>query len=234
MSNYHLRDKNLSLKAKGLLSYMLSLPEDWNYSLKGLCMLNKENETAIRSALKELENNNYLVRNKVRNKKGLFEYDYIVYETPDLSPHIDFLHMVNPYEEKQTQLNTKDINTNNKDKIDITLGNITKELVKRKFIDINDIELYRYDSFFNEILNKYSYKECIVVISYVLNKLKERNDINNKFGYFKTAVLNNLEKLKDNDVPEWFNENLEIEEMNEEEKEELENIFSSMNKEFEL
>lgn len=54
MSNYHLRDRNLSYKAKGLLSFMLSLPEDWDYSLKGLCAISKESRDGIRSILNEL------------------------------------------------------------------------------------------------------------------------------------------------------------------------------------
>ena len=60
MSNYHLRDRNLSYKAKGLLSFMLSLPEDWDYSLKGLCAISKENKDAIRSTFKELQEYNYI------------------------------------------------------------------------------------------------------------------------------------------------------------------------------
>ena len=55
MSNYHLRDKSLSLKAKGLLSQILSLPEDWDYTLSGLCYINRESKDAIRSAVNELE-----------------------------------------------------------------------------------------------------------------------------------------------------------------------------------
>ena len=57
MSNFHLRDKNLSLKAKGLLSFMLSLPDDWDYSLKGLVSICKENKDAIRASLNELKSN---------------------------------------------------------------------------------------------------------------------------------------------------------------------------------
>ena len=82
MSNYHLRDKNLSLKAKGLLSFMLSLPDDWDYSLNGLCSICKESEGAIKSTLKELKDNGYLVIEKVRGEKGYFEYNYIIYEHP--------------------------------------------------------------------------------------------------------------------------------------------------------
>ena len=62
MSNYHLRDKNLSLKAKGLLSQMLSLPEEWDYTLAGLSFINREKIGAVREAIKELENAGYIVR----------------------------------------------------------------------------------------------------------------------------------------------------------------------------
>ena len=85
MSNTPLRDKNLGLKARGLLSTMLSLPDDWKYSISGLCSICKENETAIKSALKELERNNYLViRKKKPSKTGSnrFEYEYDIYEEP--------------------------------------------------------------------------------------------------------------------------------------------------------
>lgn len=61
MSNYHLRDKNLSYKAKGLLSFMLSLPEEWDYSMKGLESISKESIKSIRSILHELEDNKYLI-----------------------------------------------------------------------------------------------------------------------------------------------------------------------------
>ena len=234
MSNYHLRDKRLSLKAKGLLSYMLSLPEDWDYSIKGLCKINKENESAIRTALKELETSYNLERHRVRNDKGLFEYDYIVYENPKTEPYIDFPYTDNPHTENQTQINTNKLNINNKDKLDKTLSGITKELIKRKFIDENDLVLYSYDSFFNELLTKYSYKECIIVVSYVLSKLKNRNDIENKFCYFKTSVLNNLEKLENKNLPSWFNDNIEIKEPTEEQKQELEELLSTFDEELSL
>ena len=60
MSNFHLRDKRLSLKAKGLLSQMLSLPENWDYTLTGLCYINKESKDAIRTAIHELEQAGYI------------------------------------------------------------------------------------------------------------------------------------------------------------------------------
>lgn len=82
MSNYHLRDKNLSLKAKGLLSFMLSLPEEWDYSIPGLVACLKENKKAVTTTLDELKAFGYLEINKVRNEKGLFEYEYLICEEP--------------------------------------------------------------------------------------------------------------------------------------------------------
>ena len=83
MSNYHLRDKNLSLKAKGLLSQMLSLPEDWDYTLKGLAKINKESIDAIRSAVCELELAGYILRRQTTDCKGRFAAnEYIIYEQP--------------------------------------------------------------------------------------------------------------------------------------------------------
>ena len=83
MSNYHLRDKNLSLKSKGLLSFMLSLPEDWKYSLKGLAAISKDGIYVIRNCVKELEKYGYVRRRKARNGKGqMVDVEYIIYEQP--------------------------------------------------------------------------------------------------------------------------------------------------------
>ena len=85
MSNYHLKEKEMSLKAKGLLSVMLSLPDNWDYSVAGLVAICKENETAINNTLKELEKFGYLKRVKKmpnETKSGYIEYEYNVYEKP--------------------------------------------------------------------------------------------------------------------------------------------------------
>lgn len=110
ISNYHLREKNMSLKAKGLLTLMLSLPEEWDYSISGLVAICKENITAIRSALKELEEFGYLKIIKTKNDKGQFEYIYDIFEFAEHEkPHIENLYMGN-----KPQLNTNNKNTNNK------------------------------------------------------------------------------------------------------------------------
>lgn len=85
MSNIFLRDKRLSLKAKGLLALMFSLPEEWNYSVDGLVYLCKEEESAVKSTLRELKECGYLVVDKKmpnETKSGRIEYEYNVYEEP--------------------------------------------------------------------------------------------------------------------------------------------------------
>lgn len=83
MSNYHLRDVELSLKAKGLLSLMLSLPEDWDYTTKGLACICKDGVDSITSALKELENHGYLTRQRIRYGNGrLGDITYTIHERP--------------------------------------------------------------------------------------------------------------------------------------------------------
>ena len=103
MSNHHLRNKELSLKAKGLLSQMLSLPEDWDYTLKGLSLINREKIDAIREAIKELERAGYIVRSRERDEKGrLRGADYVIFEQPQ-PPTPDLPTLENPTQEKPTQ-----------------------------------------------------------------------------------------------------------------------------------
>ncbi len=115
MSNHHLRNKELSLKAKGLLSQMLSLPEDWDYTLKGLSLINREKIDAIREAIKELERAGYIVRSRERDEKGrLRGADYVIFEqpqppTPDL-PTLDNPTQGKPTLEKPTLENPTQLN----------------------------------------------------------------------------------------------------------------------------
>ena len=103
MSNHHLRNKELTLKAKGLLSQMLSLPEDWDYTLAGLSHINREKIDAIREAVRELERAGYIVRSRERDEKGrLRGADYVIYEQPQLTPTPDLPTLENPTQEKPT------------------------------------------------------------------------------------------------------------------------------------
>lgn len=116
MSNYHFKEKKMSLKSKGLLSLMLSLPEDWDYSVSGLATLSSDGKDSINSALKELEKFGYLTRKRLTNSKGQFAgIEYNIYEQPQENPIAekpiqDKPIQDNPISEKPTQLNTYSIN----------------------------------------------------------------------------------------------------------------------------
>lgn len=114
MSNHHFKNKNLSLKAKGLLSLMLSLPDDWNYSIKGLVTLNKDGRDSVMAALKELESEGYIARRRLRNVKGqVADTEYIISETPMSDfPTQEKPTQDNPTLEKPTQVNPTLSNTN--------------------------------------------------------------------------------------------------------------------------
>lgn len=219
MSNYHLRDKRMSLKAKGLLSFMLSLPLDWDYSLDGLEKICKEGKDSIRSALNELKLYGYLVIKKTQNEKGIFEYEYMIYEYPySENPDMDYPDMENP-----TQINTNIQNTKKQnDKEDredkpkssfFDAGKhnrLTLELIDRKYITQDDIQLYFYDNLFDELLKENSYVDLIMVLHYILARVKWNeykdeygNDIENKYGYLKESIYNNLEILNAEPVELW-------------------------------
>lgn len=116
MSNYHFKEKKMSLKAKGMLSLMLSLPEDWDYTVAGLVTLSSDGKDSVNSALKELEKHGYLTRQRVTNSKGQFAgIEYNIFEQPQEKPIAVNPISANatsemPISEKQPQLNTNSIN----------------------------------------------------------------------------------------------------------------------------
>ena len=172
MSNYHLKDKNLTLKSKGLLSMILSLPDEWNYTTRGLAAICKEGVDAIGSALKELETAGYIVRRQLRGVNGrITDTEYIIYEQPHpkedaapdtpspdtdspdtKNPDMVFPDMVTPYLEMPAELNTKESNTQKS----ITHGSSTDsipfredtagsppETKRREATPMSEIESYR-------------------------------------------------------------------------------------------
>jgi hypothetical protein len=122
MSNTHLKEKNMSLKAKGLLSLMLSLRDDWEYSVEGLVSICKESEVAVKSALNELKKFNYLKVTKLlpnQTETGRIEYIYDIFEKPQQGIEkqgvenlgVEILDVEIQALENQGQLNTKELNT---------------------------------------------------------------------------------------------------------------------------
>ena len=97
MSNIHLKDRSISLKAKGLLSVLLSLPENWNYTTRGLAAICKEGVDSIGTTLRELESAGYLARRRLRGQNGrISDTEYIVYEHPCREPASDRPDTVSP------------------------------------------------------------------------------------------------------------------------------------------
>ena len=128
MCNRHLKEKEMSLKAKGLLSLMLSLPDDWDYSINGLAMFSKDGKDSVMVVLNELERFRYLRRTRVKDEKGRWGgYEYDIYEKPYTEkPYTENPNTEKPYTENPTQLNTKEINTK---EINTNNSNITAKRV---------------------------------------------------------------------------------------------------------
>lgn len=229
MSNHHLRDKNLSYKAKGLLSFMLSLPEDWDYSMNGLESISKESIKAIRNILQELEENKYLIRTRMQDNEGKFYYDYSIYEIPfDINPYYQKGHTVKRRTEKDIQINTNKQNTKKQiDKDDKTKISsffvpeehniLTLELIDKGFIKKEDIQIFYYDNLFEQLIQDgNSYKDLVKIIHYIIPRVIKRNfkdedgnEIENKFGYFKNAIISNINRLNTDIEDLWGEEELE-------------------------
>lgn len=148
MSNYHFKEKEMSLKAKGLLSLMLSLSDNWNYSISGLVAICKENETAIKSTLKELQEFGYVSIEKImpdKTESGRIEYVYNIFEKPKQEGKkqgVENLPLEIQRVENQVQLNTRQLNTNKTNTKEKKKNNTKKDFSKL-VIDTclkNDIE----------------------------------------------------------------------------------------------
>jgi hypothetical protein len=131
MSNHHFKEKGMSLKAKGLLSLMLSLPDDWNYSVSGLVTLSKDGKDSVMSALGELEKFGYLKRDRTTDSKGRFSgVEYNIYEEPQVDiPIAEKQNSEEQHEEFQNAENQLQLNTK-----------LTKELKNKELIESNTKE----------------------------------------------------------------------------------------------
>lgn len=243
MSNYHLQDRNLSYKAKGLLSFMLSLPEDWDYSMKGLVAVSKENIKAIRTILNELKEHGYVEINQTRAENGYYKYEYIIREIPismekqqnsnenkQNNPDDQKGYTVEGETEKDTQINTKKQNTKKQIVKDVKenlpfldldeLNPLTVDLITNNFIEIDDTQIYYYDNLFEELMQQgQSYRDLITMTHYITSRVinkgfkdEEGNKIENKYGFFKGAIENCINRLEINESLEidsetgWFKE----------------------------
>ena len=134
ISNVFLRDKNLSLKAKGFLTVIMALPDDWDFSIKGICSILKEGKSAIYGVVQELKENRYCKTTPSRDEKGLIlGLDYMFYEEPyEEEPQQDNPHTENRDMDNMPQLNTKDDKENNRTKDLPKEERIDKSILKKK------------------------------------------------------------------------------------------------------
>ena len=168
MSNHHLRDKALSLKSKGLLSMMLSLPEDWNYTTRGLAKICKEGVDAIGGALRELESAGYIVRHQMRDRQGrICDTEYVIYEQPQpkapdtsqpdtASPDTENPYLADPDTGKPAELNIEKSKTQKSN----TQGSSTDSIPFREFAAARPPERKGRDAMSAEEMQ--SYRELIL------------------------------------------------------------------------
>jgi len=160
MSNYHLRDMNLSNKARGILSTMLSLPDDWDYTTRGLSKICKDGVDGITAQLKELERCGYLIRNRIRDNTGrIVDMEYIIFEQPyTTSPDTEYPDMAEPdkaipHTGKPAQINidkqitdepnTESVNTHSIHSDEAHPSVLASLETKRNELKSRDMDIYR-------------------------------------------------------------------------------------------
>lgn len=262
MSNFHLRDKNLSLKAKGLLSLMLSLPEDWDYSVRGLEQICKETKDTINGALHELEDNGYLIRKRIYTNGKISDWEYNIYENNDLHPkNQDIENQDIGFYDNNKILNNKILN-NNINNMNIiynwedneSCGCLTKDgtfCMRRSTYKINGKNYCNQHSkaIISKLLLKSENKFQPPTLEEVEEYCKERNstvDPKTFYEYFDAGnwvdskgnkVKNWKQKIitwekqgssntftktqKESSVPEWFNKDITVNPIDNEEMESI-------------
>ena len=207
------RNMNLSLSAKGLMYVFFTLPPEWDYSFKGLVAICKEQKHALRTTINELKEAGFIEISQYRDEKGYFRYKYRVFRKSLNERHLNEFYPTPDYRtsdyrnsENQHQLSIKEL----KDKIDKTKNGkiehniLTKELVKEKYLNEKDNNLlFAFDSLFEQEINKgHNAKELFSAIHYIVPRVIERDfkdengeKIENVYGYFKSALESNFEKL---------------------------------------
>ena len=192
MSNHHLKDRELSLKAKGLLSLMLSLPDDWDYSISGLCSICIESESAIKSALNELKKRGYLNVTKLmpnQTTTGRIEYEYNIFEQPQINQTTEKQGVENLCIENQAVENPPQLNT----KESITKKQITKVLSK----DDKSIYYAEIVDYLNSAIGTQYRAETAATKKHIAARLNEGFTVDD----FKTVI--------DKKVAEWLGTDME-------------------------
>lgn len=193
MSNHHFKEKKMSLKAKGLLSLMLSLPDDWDYSISGLATLSKDGKDSIMSALAELEKFGYLTRKRLTNEKGQFAgVEYNIFEVPQPK---------NPTSEKSNEDNANEGNSDSENRAQLNT-NLTNYLLDKVFDllstkETNDpelISLYREYIKMRESIKAPLTEIGLEMLMERANRLSKGNIRIEKI-LLETAIINNWKNV---------------------------------------
>ena len=245
MSNYHLKEKNMSLKAKGLLSVMLSLPDDWDYSIAGLVAISLENESAIRSALSELKKNGYLEIIKLmpdKSENGRIDYIYNIYEKPKQEGKkqgienlplenldVEILDVENPAQLNTNNkiLNNKILNNNNNNIYDYLQENLGRTL--------SPIEYEKVESWEDNELTRYAIKKAVLNgkynISYIdkiIYSYKKNGVVSLQQAIQNDEEFKNRKKYKSNHIasePEWMDKKAEVRKASDDELAEMQELL---------
>ena len=210
---YHLRDHSLSLKALGLLTKMLLLPPEWDYSLSGLATLNKDGIDSVRSTLNELKYHNYIEIEKLHSEKGTWKYNYIVFEKPadkaiylQNKPDREKPCLVKPDVVKPSNyISNNNILNNNNDKYDkyngledfeifngekIRQNQLTELLISFGYVEQDDYKsLTSYDNLFlNYLDDNHSVRELTKMITYIVPRVVDRDFLDEDNNEIKNRI----------------------------------------------
>ena len=210
---YHLKDQSLSLKAVGLLTKMLLLPVEWDYSLSGLATLNKDGIDSVRSTLNELKYHNYIEIEKLHSEKGTWKYNYIVFEKPadkaiylQNKPDREKPGLVKPDVVKPSNyISNNNILNNNNDKYDkyngpedfeifngekIRHNQLTELLISFGYVEQDDYKsLTSYDNLFlNYLDDNHSIRELTKMITYIVPRVVDRDFLDEDNNEIKNKI----------------------------------------------
>ena len=210
---YHLKDQSLSLKAVGLLTKMLLLPVEWDYSLSGLATLNKDGIDSVRSTLNELKYHNYIEIEKLHSEKGTWKYNYIVFEKPadkaiylQNKPDREKPGLVKPDVVKPSNyISNNNILNNNNDKYDkyngledfeifngekIRQNQLTELLISFGYVEQDDYKsLTSYDNLFlNYLDDNHSVRELTKMITYIVPRVVDRDFLDEDNNEIKNRI----------------------------------------------
>lgn len=203
MSNHHFKEREMSLKAKGLLSLMLSLPDDWNYSISGLVTLSKDGKDSVMSALAELEKFGYLKRDRTTDSKGRFAgVEYNIYEEPQKDiPVADNQNSEKQNEDNQNsenplQLNTnkiKDLNNKELKESNTKEGELNRLAIEDTLSEIKDYELKNLYIDYIEMRKGINSPLTKRGLEMLITRCERLSDFNTSIqkALLETAIINN-------------------------------------------